>query len=82
MGLDNLEEYISLVVDSTVKTGIRPQIESFRAGFNQVLLLVISIWDGFAGRSNALGTLHVFVLEYSGGSLRSLNCPKYGSPGS
>lgn len=49
VGLDNLEEYISLVVDSTVKTGIRPQIESFRAGFNQVLLLVISFWDGITG---------------------------------
>ncbi|KAG2705973.1 hypothetical protein I3760_05G083400 [Carya illinoinensis] len=32
----NLEEYISLVVDATVKTGIMRQIEAFRAGFNQV----------------------------------------------
>ncbi|KAH9622519.1 hypothetical protein KSS87_008684 [Heliosperma pusillum] len=34
--IDNLEEYISLVVDATVKTGILRQLEAFRAGFNQV----------------------------------------------
>uniref|UniRef100_A0A0V0IZ72 HECT-type E3 ubiquitin transferase n=1 Tax=Solanum chacoense TaxID=4108 RepID=A0A0V0IZ72_SOLCH len=34
--LSNLEEYISLVVDATVKTGIRQQMEAFRSGFNQV----------------------------------------------
>ncbi|KAB2051161.1 hypothetical protein ES319_A12G037600v1 [Gossypium barbadense] len=34
--INNLEEYISLVVDATVKTGIMHQIEAFRAGFNQV----------------------------------------------
>ncbi|KAL3012530.1 hypothetical protein AAZX31_06G003300 [Glycine max] len=34
--INNLEEYISLVADATVKTGIMRQIEAFRAGFNQV----------------------------------------------
>ena len=34
--IDHLEEYISLVVDATVKTGIIRQMESFRTGFNQV----------------------------------------------
>ncbi|KAM1987118.1 hypothetical protein ACFX15_034426 [Malus domestica] len=34
--INNLEEYISFVVDATVKTGIMRQIEAFRAGFNQV----------------------------------------------
>ncbi|KAK8629783.1 hypothetical protein V6N13_078611 [Hibiscus sabdariffa] len=34
--INNLEEYISLVVDATVKTGILKQLEAFRAGFNQV----------------------------------------------
>eukprot|EP00252_Welwitschia_mirabilis_P013075 TRINITY_DN288_c0_g1_i1.p1 TRINITY_DN288_c0_g1~~TRINITY_DN288_c0_g1_i1.p1 ORF type:complete len:1842 (-),score=375.52 TRINITY_DN288_c0_g1_i1:355-5880(-) len=34
--LDNLEEYVSLVVDAVIKTGIMPQMEAFRAGFNQV----------------------------------------------
>ncbi|MQL95161.1 hypothetical protein Taro_027824 [Colocasia esculenta] len=34
--IHNLEEYISLVVDATVKTGILRQMEAFRAGFNQV----------------------------------------------
>ncbi|XP_065865567.1 E3 ubiquitin-protein ligase UPL3 [Euphorbia lathyris] len=33
---NNLEEYISLVVDATMKTGIMRQMEAFRAGFNQV----------------------------------------------
>lgn len=37
--IDNLEEYISLVVDATVRTGIMPQMEAFRAGFNQVFPL-------------------------------------------
>ncbi|KAF2302058.1 hypothetical protein GH714_031988 [Hevea brasiliensis] len=34
--INNLEEYISLVVDATVKTGIMRQVEAFKAGFNQV----------------------------------------------
>ncbi|KAI5388006.1 E3 ubiquitin-protein ligase upl3, variant 2 [Lathyrus oleraceus] len=34
--LNNLEDYISMVVDATVKTGITRQLEAFRAGFNQV----------------------------------------------
>ncbi|WVZ84708.1 hypothetical protein U9M48_031703 [Paspalum notatum var. saurae] len=32
----NLEEYISLVVDATVKSGIARQVEALKAGFNQV----------------------------------------------
>ncbi|KAE9620318.1 putative aminoacyltransferase, E1 ubiquitin-activating enzyme [Lupinus albus] len=36
VNINNLEEYISMVVDATVKTGIMRQIEAFRAGFNQV----------------------------------------------
>lgn len=34
--INNLEDYISLVVDATVKTGIMRQMEAFRSGFNQV----------------------------------------------
>ncbi|KAK8567964.1 hypothetical protein V6N13_105907 [Hibiscus sabdariffa] len=34
--INNLEDYISLVVDATVKSGIIRQMEAFRAGFNQV----------------------------------------------
>uniref|UniRef100_A0A5B6ZXD8 HECT-type E3 ubiquitin transferase n=1 Tax=Davidia involucrata TaxID=16924 RepID=A0A5B6ZXD8_DAVIN len=34
--INSLEEYISLVVDATVKTGIMRQMEAFRTGFNQV----------------------------------------------
>lgn len=33
---NNLGEYISLVVDATVNSGIMCQVEAFRAGFNQV----------------------------------------------
>ena len=41
--INNLEAYISLVVDATVKTGIMRQMEAFRAGFNQVKFLLRSI---------------------------------------
>eukprot|EP01018_Ginkgo_biloba_P024668 Gb_07122 [translate_table: standard] len=34
--INSLEEYVSLVVDATVKTGIMPQMEAFREGFNQM----------------------------------------------
>ncbi|KAF8083082.1 hypothetical protein N665_0792s0011 [Sinapis alba] len=34
--INSLEEYISLVVDATVKKGIARQLEAFRSGFNQV----------------------------------------------
>ncbi|KAG9442713.1 hypothetical protein H6P81_018567 [Aristolochia fimbriata] len=34
--IHNLDEYISLVVNATVRTGIMRQTEAFRAGFNQV----------------------------------------------
>ncbi|KAK7404378.1 hypothetical protein VNO78_05238 [Psophocarpus tetragonolobus] len=34
--INNLEEYISMVVEATVKAGIMLQMEAFRAGFNQV----------------------------------------------
>ncbi|CAI9786404.1 unnamed protein product [Fraxinus pennsylvanica] len=34
--INSLEDYISLVVDATVGTGILRQMEAFRSGFNQV----------------------------------------------
>jgi len=34
--INNLGEYISLVVDATVRSGIVRQLEAFRAGFNEV----------------------------------------------
>ncbi|BBM99900.1 E3 ubiquitin-protein ligase TRIP12 [Marchantia polymorpha subsp. ruderalis] len=37
--IDSLEEYVSMVVDATVKSGISQQLEAFRAGFNQVFQL-------------------------------------------
>ncbi|KAG6604936.1 E3 ubiquitin-protein ligase UPL3, partial [Cucurbita argyrosperma subsp. sororia] len=36
VNIHNLEEYIALVLDATVKTGIMRQMEAFTAGFNQV----------------------------------------------
>ncbi|KAJ1261374.1 hypothetical protein BS78_09G024900 [Paspalum vaginatum] len=37
--LESLEEYVSLVVDATVKSGIAKQIEAFKSGINEVLAL-------------------------------------------
>ncbi|KAJ8899755.1 hypothetical protein K2173_019455 [Erythroxylum novogranatense] len=34
--MDNLEEYLSRVVDATIHTGISRQVEAFKSGFNQV----------------------------------------------
>ena len=34
--INSLEDYISLVVDATVKKGVARQVEAFRSGFNQV----------------------------------------------
>lgn len=45
--INNLEEYISLVVDATVKTGIMRQMEAFRAGFNQVIFNSVYELDNF-----------------------------------
>lgn len=36
--MTNLEDYISCVVDATVKSGIQRQVEAFRLGFDQVTL--------------------------------------------
>lgn len=34
--IESLEEYVTLVVESTIKTGIAPQLDAFRSGFNEV----------------------------------------------
>jgi len=34
--LDSLDEYVSLVVDATLKSGIAKQIEAFKSGINEV----------------------------------------------
>nr|GFB91703.1 E3 ubiquitin-protein ligase UPL3 [Tanacetum cinerariifolium] len=39
---NNLEEYVSLVVSATVKTGITRQMEAFRAGFNQSIRAIFN----------------------------------------
>lgn len=36
VNMTNLEEYVSLIVDATVNTGIHRQVEAFKSGFNQV----------------------------------------------
>ncbi|KDP29070.1 hypothetical protein JCGZ_16459 [Jatropha curcas] len=36
VNMDNLEEYVSLVVDATTHAGISRQVEAFKSGFNQV----------------------------------------------
>ncbi|GJM94442.1 hypothetical protein PR202_ga11084 [Eleusine coracana subsp. coracana] len=39
LALDNLEEYVSSLVDATVKSGIATQIEAFKSGINEVFAL-------------------------------------------
>lgn len=43
MDLSSLDDYISLVADATIGTGIMRQLEAFRSGFNQVCSLLILI---------------------------------------
>ena len=42
--INNLDDYVSLVVDAIVRTGIRRQMEAFRYGFNQVLLYSVILF--------------------------------------
>ncbi|KZV58123.1 hypothetical protein F511_37571 [Dorcoceras hygrometricum] len=37
VNLGNIEEYITLIVDATTKSGISRQVEAFKSGFDQVL---------------------------------------------
>eukprot|EP00252_Welwitschia_mirabilis_P001954 TRINITY_DN11917_c0_g1_i1.p1 TRINITY_DN11917_c0_g1~~TRINITY_DN11917_c0_g1_i1.p1 ORF type:complete len:1272 (-),score=268.49 TRINITY_DN11917_c0_g1_i1:159-3632(-) len=39
VNLANMEEYVNLVVDATINTGVMPQIEAFKKGFNEVFPL-------------------------------------------
>jgi len=39
----NLENYVSLIVDATVRSGISRQMEAFESGFNQVSHFVLII---------------------------------------
>ncbi|XVF76511.1 hypothetical protein PTKIN_Ptkin13bG0271900 [Pterospermum kingtungense] len=39
VNLANLEDYIELVVDATIHTGIARQVEAFKSGFNQVFAI-------------------------------------------
>ncbi|KAL3531894.1 hypothetical protein ACH5RR_005415 [Cinchona calisaya] len=36
VNMSNLEEYVSFVVDATIRTGISRQVEAFKSGFDQV----------------------------------------------
>ncbi|CAL5207195.1 unnamed protein product [Lathyrus oleraceus] len=36
VNMRNLDDYVSLIVDATVKSGISRQVEAFKSGFNQV----------------------------------------------
>ncbi|KAG4996143.1 hypothetical protein JHK85_027582 [Glycine max] len=36
VNMRNLEDYVSLIVDATVRSGVSRQVEAFKSGFNQV----------------------------------------------
>lgn len=38
----NLEDYVSLIVDATINSGISRQAEAFKSGFNQVSTITLS----------------------------------------
>lgn len=40
----NLEDYVSLIVDATVRSGVSRQVEAFKSGFNQVSHFVLIIF--------------------------------------
>jgi len=41
--MGNLEDYVSLIVEATVRSGISKQVEAFKSGFNQVSHYVLMI---------------------------------------
>lgn len=38
MSIANLEEYVDLVVDATIRSGILRQLDAFKSGFNEVYI--------------------------------------------
>ncbi|PPD92712.1 hypothetical protein GOBAR_DD10344 [Gossypium barbadense] len=65
--INNLEEYISFVVDATVKAGIIRQMEAFRAGFNQAETLAdhIKFDHGYTAKSPAIVNLLEIMGEFT-----------------
>ena len=56
--LDSLEEYVSLVVDATLNSGIGKQIEDFMYGINDVRPLECSMrrrWSAYYVANRILG---------------------------
>lgn len=47
VNMRNLDDYVSLIVDATVKSGISRQVEAFKSGFNQVSYFVLIIVEIF-----------------------------------
>lgn len=39
--MSNLQEYVSFLVDATIKSGISRQIEAFKSGFDQVCITLL-----------------------------------------
>ena len=67
MDSSNLDEYVSLVVDATVKSGLMRQMEAFRAGFNQVsnclfLLLFLLFYTHYLKSSHAYFGMLILLL--------------------
>ncbi|KAK3038394.1 hypothetical protein RJ639_030560 [Escallonia herrerae] len=40
VNMNNLEEYVTYVVDATINSGISRQVEAFKSGFNQLIALL------------------------------------------
>lgn len=58
-----MEEYVSLVVDATIKTGIMRQIEAFRTGFNQVIAFECLFFGVIFGFNSLIGLYLIKAVE-------------------
>ncbi|KAE8702083.1 E3 ubiquitin-protein ligase UPL4 [Hibiscus syriacus] len=66
VNLDNLEDYVELVVDATIHSGIARQVEAFKSGFNQFneLLEHIKFDHGYTASSPPIINLLEIIQDF------------------
>lgn len=58
MNIDNLKDYIKMVVEASIRAGICRQLEAFKSGFNQVHLIKPNFVISFFECSDKLKNCH------------------------